>query len=56
MEHSGFQELLALLNSVALSNVVVGGYALKHRPSFTGDSDLFIKPDSTTLNDFTRPQ
>jgi predicted nucleotidyltransferase len=43
-----FKELLVLLNSHNVEYIVVGGYALAFHgaPRFTGDLDIFVKPDS----------
>jgi hypothetical protein len=43
-----FKELLELLNSHKVEYLVVGGYALAFHgaPRFTGDIDIFVKPDS----------
>ena len=45
--HNDFKELLKLLNSHKVEYLVVGSYALAFHgvPRFTGDIDLFIKPD-----------
>ena len=42
-----FRELLALLNAHKVEYVLVGGYALAFHgaPRYTGDMDIFIKPD-----------
>jgi len=42
-----FKELLALFNDHRVSYVIVGGYALAFHgaPRFTGDLDIFVKPD-----------
>ncbi len=42
-----FRELLALFNDHHVSYMIVGGYALAFHgaPRFTGDLDIFIKPD-----------
>ena len=42
-----FKELLALLNAHNVDYVIVGAYALAFHgaPRFTGDIDIFIKPD-----------
>jgi hypothetical protein len=42
-----FKELLALLNAHNVDYVVVGAYALAFHgaPRFTGDIDIFVKPD-----------
>ena len=42
-----FRELLALFNEHRVSYVIVGGYALAFHgaPRFTGDLDIFVKPD-----------
>jgi hypothetical protein len=42
-----FKELLELLNSHKVEYLVVGSYALAFHgaPRFTGDIDLFVKPD-----------
>ena len=56
-----FKELLELLNSHKVEYLVVGGYALAFHgaPRFTGDIDLFVKPEGanakrilTALNEF----
>ena len=43
-----FRELLALLNKNDADYLVVGGYALAFHgaPRFTGDIDIFIRPDA----------
>jgi len=45
--HPDFKELLKLLNAHKVDYLVVGGYALGFHgaPRFTGDIDLFVKPD-----------
>jgi len=45
--HKDFKELLELLNSHRVEYLVVGGYALAFHgvPRFTGDIDLFVKPE-----------
>ena len=45
---SDFKELLELFNAHKVEYLVVGGYALAFHgaPRFTGDIDLFIKPDA----------
>lgn len=42
-----FRELLALFNDHRVSYMIVGGYALAFHgaPRFTGDLDIFTKPD-----------
>ena len=42
-----FKELLALFNAKKVEYIIVGGYALAYHgaPRFTGDIDIFIKPD-----------
>ncbi|MBN1832606.1 MAG: nucleotidyl transferase AbiEii/AbiGii toxin family protein [Deltaproteobacteria bacterium] len=42
-----FKELLELLNNHDVGYMIVGGYALAFHgaPRYTGDIDLFIKPD-----------
>ncbi|MBI1995774.1 MAG: nucleotidyl transferase AbiEii/AbiGii toxin family protein [Deltaproteobacteria bacterium] len=42
-----FKELLALFNDHRVSYMIVGGYALAFygAPRFTGDLDIFVKPD-----------
>jgi hypothetical protein len=42
-----FKEYLALLNDHEVEYMIVGGYALAYygAPRFTGDIDIFIKPD-----------
>jgi hypothetical protein len=43
-----FKELLALFNDHHVSYLIVGGYALAFHgaPRFTGDLDIYVKPDS----------
>jgi len=43
----GFKELLESLNARKVENLIVGGYALAFHgaPRFTGDIDIFVKPD-----------
>ena len=42
-----FKELLALFNANQVDYMVIGGYALAFHgaPRFTGDLDIFVKPD-----------
>jgi hypothetical protein len=42
-----FRELLALFNASQVDYMVIGGYALAFHgaPRFTGDLDIFVKPD-----------
>jgi hypothetical protein len=42
-----FRELLALFNANQVEYMVIGGYALAFHgaPRFTGDLDVFVKPD-----------
>lgn len=42
-----FRDLLALLNEHKVEYLIVGGYALAFHgaPRFTGDIDLFVRPD-----------
>ena len=42
-----FKELLALLNSHKVDYIIVGAYALAlhGHPRFTGDLDIYVKPD-----------
>ena len=42
-----FREFLALLNEHEVKFIIVGGYALAFHgaPRFTGDIDVFVKPD-----------
>jgi len=42
-----FKEFLALLNAHEVDFMIVGGYALAYHgaPRYTGDIDIFIKPD-----------
>jgi len=56
-----FKELLESLNNHEVEYVIVGGYALAFHgaPRFTGDLDIFVKPDKSNarrvldaLNDF----
>ena len=44
---SDFKELLALFNAHKVDYIIVGGYALAFHgaPRFTGDIDIFVKPD-----------
>jgi hypothetical protein len=43
-----FRELLGLFNAHHVEYLIVGGYALAFHgaPRFTGDLDLFVKPDT----------
>ena len=43
-----FRELLALFNAHHVEYLIVGGYALAFHgaPRFTGDLDIFVKPDA----------
>jgi hypothetical protein len=43
-----FRDLLALLNEHKVDYLIVGGYALAFHgaPRFTGDIDIFVRPDS----------
>ena len=43
-----FRDLLALLNEHEVEYLIVGGYALAFHgaPRFTGDIDIFVRPDS----------
>jgi len=45
--HSDFKELLGLLNSHGVDYIIVGGYALAFHgaPRYTGDLDIFVRPD-----------
>lgn len=45
---SDFKELLELFNSHKIEYLITGGYALAHHgaPRYTGDIDLFVKPNS----------
>ena len=49
-----FRELLALLNAHGVDYVIVGGYALAFHgaPRFTGDLDIFVKPDLENARHF----
>lgn len=56
-----FKELLTLLNAHKVEYIIVGGYAMAFHgvPRYTGDIDLYIKPDNDNakrileaLNDF----
>ncbi len=56
-----FRELLELFNDHDVHYLIVGGYALAYygAPRYTGDIDIFVKPDSNNaslvlkaLNDF----
>ncbi|MHC4929980.1 MAG: nucleotidyltransferase domain-containing protein [Planctomycetota bacterium] len=44
---SDFKELLELLNSHKVDYIIVGAYALAlhGHPRFTGDLDIYVKPD-----------
>lgn len=44
---SDFRDLLALLNEHKVEYLIVGGYALAFHgaPRFTGDIDIFVRPD-----------
>ena len=43
-----FRELLALFNAHHVEYLIIGGYALAFHgaPRFTGDLDIFVKPDA----------
>ena len=43
-----FRELLSLFNAHNIEYIIVGGYALAFygAPRFTGDIDIFVKPDN----------
>jgi hypothetical protein len=45
--HKDFKEFIELFNSHGVEYVIVGGYALAFlgAPRYTGDLDLFVKPD-----------
>lgn len=45
---SDFRDLLALLNEHKVEYLIIGGYALAFHgaPRFTGDMDIFVRPDS----------
>jgi hypothetical protein len=45
--HNDFKELLELFNKHKVEYLIVGGYALAFHgaPRFTGDIDLFVRPD-----------
>jgi len=42
-----FKELLALFNAHDVAYLIVGGYALAYHgaPRYTGDMDIFVRPD-----------
>ena len=46
-----FRELLALFNARHVEYLIVGGYALAFHgaPRFTGDLDIFVKPDAANV-------
>jgi hypothetical protein len=46
-----FRDLLALLNEHKVEYLIVGGYALAFHgaPRFTGDIDVFVRPNQTNL-------
>jgi hypothetical protein len=43
-----FKELLELFNALKVQYLIVGGYTLAYHgaPRYTGDIDIFVKPDS----------
>jgi hypothetical protein len=47
-----FRELLALFNAHHVEYLIVGGYALAFHgaPRFTGDLDIFVKPDAVNAH------
>ena len=47
-----FRELLALLNAHKVEYLIVGGYALAFHgaPRFTGDIDVFVRPESANAS------
>ena len=46
-----FRDLLALFNEHEVEYLIVGGYALAFHgaPRFTGDIDIFVRPDGTYI-------
>ena len=51
-----FSELLELLNAYNVEFVIVGGYALAFHgaPRYTGDLDVFVKPDESNAGKVLR--
>ena len=49
---SDFRDLLALLNEHKVEYIIVGAYALAFHgaPRFTGDIDVFVRPDHENAN------
>ena len=49
---SDFKELLELFNSHKVEYLITGAYALAFHgaPRYTGDIDLYIKPDSSNAS------
>src|ERR1043165_9416263 len=47
-----FRELLELFNDRHVEYLIVGGYALAFHgaPRFTGDLDIFVKPEASNAN------
>ncbi|MBI4876834.1 MAG: hypothetical protein HY822_19530 [Acidobacteria bacterium] len=47
-----FRDLCALLNAKGIEYLIVGGYAVAFHgaPRFTGDLDLLIRPDESSVN------
>ena len=47
-----FKELLELLNAHKVEYLIIGAYALAFygAPRFTGDLDIFVKPDNNNAN------
>jgi len=46
--HPDFRDLLALLTRHEVASLIIGGYALAFHgaPRFTGDIDLYVRPDA----------
>ena len=46
--HKGFRDLCSLLNAAKVEYLIVGGYAVAFHgaPRFTGDLDVFVRPES----------
>jgi hypothetical protein len=51
-----FKELLRLFNNHNVEYIIVGGYALAHHgvPRYTGDIDLYVKPDKINAQKIIR--
>jgi hypothetical protein len=56
MVHKDFSELLALFNEQQIDYMIVGAHALAFygSPRYTGDMDIFVRPDEENANRIIR--